>query len=168
MPGQHPLFRTLVCSNISVCLQIAVPQHRMTPLKKTWLDIYKTVTEILKFDMRMNLKTRKVAAHSSCARLCISCDGCRATVVPQHRFVTSPCTVQVEIKTNKTQQDTGLLQKAADYVHAYLLGAHDSSSPTELTSGSVKCMTMGVPLTNNSQCDAEHAPLMQALNSRMH
>jgi RNA-binding protein PNO1 len=32
----------------------------MTPLKKAWLDIYKTVTEVLKFDMRMNLKTRKV------------------------------------------------------------------------------------------------------------
>lgn len=41
-------------------LQIAVPQHRMTPLKKTWMDIYRTVTEVLKFDMRMNLKTRKV------------------------------------------------------------------------------------------------------------
>lgn len=67
--------------------RIAVPQHRMTPLKKTWMDIYRTVTEVLKFDMRMNLKTRKV-----------------------------------EIKTNKAQQDTGLLQKAADYVHAYLVG----------------------------------------------
>lgn len=30
--------------------------------------------------------------------------------------------VQVEIKTTKEQTDTGLLQKAADYVHAYLLG----------------------------------------------
>jgi hypothetical protein len=35
-------------------------------------------------------------------------------------------TVQVEIKTSKTQQDAGLLQKAADYVHAYLLGAYHS------------------------------------------
>jgi hypothetical protein len=30
--------------------------------------------------------------------------------------------LQVEIKTTKSQQDTGLLQKAADYVHAYILG----------------------------------------------
>jgi hypothetical protein len=39
-----------------------------------------------------------------------------------HQAFSSLCTVQVEIKTTKTQQDTGLLQKAADYVHAYLLG----------------------------------------------
>lgn len=37
--------------------------------------------------------------------------------------------VQVEIKTNKAQQDTGLLQKAADYVHAYLVGVQLSSRP---------------------------------------
>jgi rRNA processing protein Krr1/Pno1 len=53
------LFTVAASFNISGCMQIAVPQHRMTPLKKAWLDIYKTVTEVLKFDMRMNLKTRK-------------------------------------------------------------------------------------------------------------
>ena len=31
--------------------------------------------------------------------------------------------VQVEIKTTKAQQDTGLLQKAADYTQAFILGA---------------------------------------------
>ena len=30
--------------------------------------------------------------------------------------------MQVEIKTTKEQQDTGLLQKAADYIHAFILG----------------------------------------------
>lgn len=35
-------------------------QHRLTPLKNNWLDIYKLVTENLKLDMRMNLKTRRV------------------------------------------------------------------------------------------------------------
>ena len=43
-------------------LQIPVPQHRMTPLKTTWMDLYKTVTEVLKLDMRMNLKTRKACS----------------------------------------------------------------------------------------------------------
>ena len=40
--------------------RVPVPQHRMTPLKNSWLALYKPVTENLKLDMRMNLKTRKV------------------------------------------------------------------------------------------------------------
>ena len=40
--------------------RVPVPQHRMTPLKNAWLTLYKPVTENLKLDMRMNLKTRKV------------------------------------------------------------------------------------------------------------
>lgn len=40
--------------------RVPVPQHRLTPLKNSWLSLYKPVTENLKLDMRMNLKTRKV------------------------------------------------------------------------------------------------------------
>jgi RNA-binding protein PNO1 len=40
--------------------RVPVPQNRMTPLKNNWLSLYKPVTENLKLDMRMNLKTRKV------------------------------------------------------------------------------------------------------------
>jgi hypothetical protein len=40
--------------------RVPVPQNRMTPLKNNWLALYKPVTENLKLDMRMNLKTRKV------------------------------------------------------------------------------------------------------------
>lgn len=40
--------------------RLAVPTHRFTPLKENWLALYKPVTEQLKLDMRMNLKTRKV------------------------------------------------------------------------------------------------------------
>ena len=36
-----------------------MPTHRMTPLKNAWLALYQPVTENLKLDMRMNLKTRK-------------------------------------------------------------------------------------------------------------
>ena len=42
--------------------QIPVPQHRMTPLKTHWMEIFKPITEHLKLDMRMNLKTKKVRA----------------------------------------------------------------------------------------------------------
>ena len=38
--------------------RIPVPQHRMTPLKNAWLSLYKPVTENLKLDMRMNLKSK--------------------------------------------------------------------------------------------------------------
>ncbi|KDD73862.1 hypothetical protein H632_c1778p0, partial [Helicosporidium sp. ATCC 50920] len=31
----------------------------MTPLKNSWLALYKPVTETLKLDMRMNLKSKK-------------------------------------------------------------------------------------------------------------
>lgn len=41
--------------------RIPVPQHRMTPLKNNWLALYKPVTENMKLDMRMNLKTKKVS-----------------------------------------------------------------------------------------------------------
>lgn len=46
--------------------RVPVPQHRMTPLKNNWLALYKPVTENLKLDMRMNLKTRKVGLQELC------------------------------------------------------------------------------------------------------
>ena len=48
--------------------RIPVPQHRMTPLKNNWLSLYKPVTENLKLDMRMNLKTRKVLLLAAAAQ----------------------------------------------------------------------------------------------------
>lgn len=67
--------------------RVSVPQHRMTPLKNNWLALYTPVTENLKLDMRMNLKSRKV-----------------------------------EIKTTEKTPDAGNLQRAADFVHAFILG----------------------------------------------
>ncbi|PSC76230.1 RNA-binding pno1-like [Micractinium conductrix] len=67
--------------------RVPVPQNRMTPLKNSWLSLYKPVTENLKLDMRMNLKTRKV-----------------------------------EVKTTPDTPDSGNLQRAADFIHAFILG----------------------------------------------
>lgn len=67
--------------------RVTVPQHRMTPLKNKWLELYTPITQNLKLDMRMNLKTRKV-----------------------------------EIKTTPDTAEIGYLQKAADFVHAFILG----------------------------------------------
>jgi len=67
--------------------QVPVPQHRLTPLKQAWLDLYKPITGHLGLDMRMNLKSRRV-----------------------------------EIRTTANTKDAGSLQKAADFVHAFVLG----------------------------------------------
>lgn len=67
--------------------RIPVPQNRMTPLKTAWLQLYTPITDNLKLDMRMNLKTRKV-----------------------------------EIKTTPQTVNPDVLQKAADFVHAFILG----------------------------------------------
>ncbi len=40
--------------------KVSVPQNRFTPLKEHWLELYTPVTEQMKCDMRMNLKTRKI------------------------------------------------------------------------------------------------------------
>ena len=70
-----------------------MPQHRLTPLKTAWMQLYTPITDHLKLDMRMNLKTKKV-----------------------------------EIKTTPQTVNHDLLQKAADFVHAFLLGfeVHDA------------------------------------------
>eukprot|EP00879_Flechtneria_rotunda_P001924 GHRR01002097.1.p1 GENE.GHRR01002097.1~~GHRR01002097.1.p1 ORF type:complete len:224 (+),score=52.29 GHRR01002097.1:408-1079(+) len=67
--------------------RIPVPQNRMTPLKTAWMQLYQPITENLKLDMRMNLKTKKV-----------------------------------EIKTTPQTTSPDVLQKAADFVHAFILG----------------------------------------------
>lgn len=67
--------------------RIPVPQHRMTPLRTSWMSLYKPITENMQLDMRMNLKSRKV-----------------------------------EIKTKPETPEIGSLQKAADFVQAFLLG----------------------------------------------
>lgn len=64
----------------------------MTPLKTAWLQLYTPITENLKLDMRMNLKTKKV-----------------------------------EIKTTPQTTNPNVLQKAADFVHAFILGGSHSS-----------------------------------------
>ena len=48
--------------------QVPVPQHRMTPLKNAWLQLYEPITKNLKLDMRMNLKTKKVCSYFAFAK----------------------------------------------------------------------------------------------------
>lgn len=63
-PGEKPVFPPLSAYELNGKVvqfrRVPVPQHRMTPLKTSWLALYKPVTENLKLDMRMNLKSKKV------------------------------------------------------------------------------------------------------------
>ncbi len=90
--------------------RIPVPQHRMTPLKASWMQLYEPITKNLKLDMRMNLKTKKVSRRAAWRmRMCAE--------QRSHRTIR-----QVEIKTTASTPNNDMLQKAADFVHAYILG----------------------------------------------
>jgi Predicted RNA-binding protein (contains KH domains) len=47
--------------------RIAIPPHRMTPLKKDWINIFGPLTEILGLQVRMNIQRKCVEA-----RVCVS------------------------------------------------------------------------------------------------
>ncbi|TIB69911.1 hypothetical protein E3P77_00322 [Wallemia ichthyophaga] len=67
--------------------RVLIPGHRMSPLKKDWVNIYGPLVDLLKLQVRMN---------------------------PQKRAV--------ELRSSKHTQDSGHLQKGADFVKAYALG----------------------------------------------
>ena len=103
--------------------QVPVPQHRMTPLKTHWMEMYKPITDNLKLDMRMNLKTKKVRTGAWLYALCC-CASCKYSAT--WKSLVQPtlvlCLQQVEIKTTPQTPNPDVLQKAADFVHAFLLG----------------------------------------------
>lgn len=58
-----PRFQSASTSGMKVKLEsrkVAVPPHRMTPLKATWPKIYPPLIDHLKLQVRMNLKTKTV------------------------------------------------------------------------------------------------------------
>ena len=137
--GEH--IRTVLTR--CTCMQVPVPQHRMTPLKDVWLKLYQPITEVLHLDMRMNLKAKKVR-HVMLARsaawppiglpfatayVCAFHNPVSGTVqfvchdwIGQPTFQSSDAR-QVEIKSTPATLDIACLQRAADFVQAFLLGA---------------------------------------------
>jgi RNA-binding protein PNO1 len=49
--------------------RIAIPPHRMTPLKKDWINIFGPLTEMLGLQVRMNVQRKCVEV-----RVCVHCD----------------------------------------------------------------------------------------------
>ncbi|KAJ3207037.1 pre-rRNA-processing protein pno1 [Dinochytrium kinnereticum] len=66
---------------------IPIPPHRLTPLKKIWMQIYTPLVDYLKLQVRMNVKRKSV-----------------------------------ELRTCEETEDTGAVQKGADFVKAFTLG----------------------------------------------
>ena len=81
--------------------RVGVPQHRVAPLKDAWLQIYEPVTKVMGLDMRMNLKTRKVEIKTSSAQN----QGAGARTA-----------------SGMVIDSSGALQRAADFVQAFILG----------------------------------------------
>lgn len=160
-PANKPSFPALSAYELNGKMvqfrRVPVPQHRMTPLKTGWLALYKPVTQNLKLDMRMNLKTRKVrrgcvveqdfsllgclgaggigAGRQRLPARTPTARGCgqsrRRRCDPSFMSASLAWLCQVEIKTTdkslseKEPQrsiDLGNLQRAADFVHAFILG----------------------------------------------
>ena len=100
----------------------------MTPLKNCRMDLYNPVTQNMKVDMRMNLKTRKVRLlaggellHLVRAPWRFTCACSLTPSTTWHACLFLPC-AQVELKSTKETSDPSALQKCADFVHAFVLG----------------------------------------------
>ena len=51
--------------HITESRKVAIPPHRMTPLRKSWPKIYPPLVEHLKLQVRMNLKSKSVELRTS-------------------------------------------------------------------------------------------------------
>ena len=67
--------------------KVAIPKHRITPLKKEWMKIFTPIVEHLKLEIRFDTKYK-----------------------------------YVEIRSSKETKDIAYVQKAADFVKAFVMG----------------------------------------------
>lgn len=87
--------------------RVLVPPHRMTPLRHAWMRIYTPVVEHMKLQIRMNLRTRQVEIRVRVRA--------RAAVQLRAAALTA-------VQTCAETRDPMALQKAADFVRAFMLG----------------------------------------------
>lgn len=67
--------------------KVPVPPHRLSPLRKHWMEIYEPIVRHLKLQIRMHMPTKSV-----------------------------------QLKVSKETTDPGAIQKAEDFVKAFVLG----------------------------------------------
>jgi len=72
-PSTTPSFPTLPKSSFSSTTsksetrRVPIPPHRMSPIKKDWINIFSPLTEILGLQVRMNVHRRCVEIRVSCS-----------------------------------------------------------------------------------------------------
>ena len=84
---------------------MAIPPHRMTPLKKEWINIFGPLTEMLGLQVRMNVQRK-----------------CVEIRVRLHICLFSEHVLIFFVQTSKHTKELGALQKGADFVKAFALG----------------------------------------------
>jgi len=80
--------------------KITVPQNRVRPLKTNWKKIFDPIVEMLGLQIRYNIKTRQVEIRSP----------------------PSPTTTGTQSKAEPSGDEAATLQKAADFVRAFICG----------------------------------------------
>lgn len=92
---------------------IAVPTHRLTPLKQQWMSLYTPIVENLKLDVRY-------AAGRVPLPPCRNTSSSGGRWGPPRRMNTRRrC---VEVRTSKHTEEVETIQKAADFLKAFMLG----------------------------------------------
>jgi RNA-binding protein PNO1 len=91
--------------------KVHVPAHRFTPLRDSWLKIYEPLVEHLKLQVRMNTRSRNVEI-----RVSVHC-----AVNHKHVYARIGRDTERE-QTSEFTVDIGALQKAEDFVRAFILG----------------------------------------------
>lgn len=94
--------------------KVAIPPHRMTPLKSEWSKIYTPLVEMAGLQVRMNVKRKTVEIKVSSGH-CVCC------LVRESSLLISP-PVLFSLQSSKHTPDVSMLQKGADFVKAFALG----------------------------------------------
>ena len=113
--------------------RISIPQHRMTPLKRDWVNLYTPMVEHLGLQVRMNPRRRavelKVSPPLSYRTLYVRPDRdpavCHTDSGPLVAYIARDTCMGSTAPTMQTSDhtvDTGSIQKGADFVKAYALG----------------------------------------------
>lgn len=113
--------------------RVIIPPHRMTPLKKEWINIYTPLVEMAGLQVRMNVKRK-------CVEIKVSLDPPRtdraelwsesASSTHEREFADPELTtcrlllssLHCLSQTSKHTQDVGQIQKGADFLKAFALG----------------------------------------------
>ncbi|KAL9557872.1 pre-rRNA-processing protein pno1 [Mucor bainieri] len=63
--SEKPNFAPASAAELKGSRKIPIPPHRMSPLKRHWLEIYSPLVEHMKLQVRMNVKTKTVELKTS-------------------------------------------------------------------------------------------------------